>query len=110
MGNPVFGASWEGLVIENIVGNMPDWTPYFYRTATGDEMDLILLRGNKKIAVECKASTAPQLTKGWWKALEDINPDKAFVIAPISGGAYLLNGLVTVASLTDGINLMKQES
>ncbi|MCX6239108.1 MAG: ATP-binding protein, partial [Bacteroidia bacterium] len=62
MGNPVFGASWEGLVIENIVGNMPDWTPYFYRTATGDEMDLVLLRGNKKIAVECKASTAPQLT------------------------------------------------
>lgn len=110
MGNPVIGASWEGLVIENIVGNMPDWTPYFYRTATGDEMDLVLLRGNKKIAVECKASTAPQLTKGWWKALEDINPDKAFVIAPISGSAYQLNGHVTVASLTDGINLMKQES
>ena len=109
MGNPVFGASWEGLVIENIIVNMPDWTPYFYRTATGDEMDLVLLRGNQKIAVECKASTAPQLTKGWWDALADINPEKAFVIAPISGSAYLLNDQITVASLTDGLNLMKQE-
>ena len=109
MGNPVFGASWEGLVIENIIVNMPGWTPYFYRTATGDEMDLVLLRGNQKIAVECKASTAPQLTKGWWDALADINPEKAFVIAPISGSAYLLNDQVTVASLTDGLNLMKQE-
>lgn len=40
MGNPVFGASWEGLVIENIIVNMPDWTPCFYRTAIGSAMDL----------------------------------------------------------------------
>ena len=108
MGNPVFGASWEGLVIENVIVNMPDWTPFFYRTANGNEMDLVLVRGNKKIAIECKASSSPQLTKGWWDALNDINPDNAFVIAPISGSAYLINKQVTVASLMDSLNLMKQ--
>jgi len=108
MGNPVFGASWEGLVIENVIVNMPDWTPFFYRTANGNEMDLVLVRGNKKIAIECKASSSPQLTKGWWDALNDINPDKTFVIAPISGSAYQINKQVTVASLMDSLNLMKQ--
>lgn len=108
MGNPVFGASWEGLVIENVIVNMPDWTPFFYRTANGNEMDLVLIRGNRKIAIECKASSSPQLTKGWWDALNDINPDNAFVIAPISGSAYQINKQVTVASLMDSLNLMKQ--
>jgi len=108
MGNPVFGASWEGLVIENVIVNMPDWTPFFYRTANGNEMDLVLVRGNKKIAIECKASSSPQLTKGWWDALNDINPDNTFVIAPISGSAYQINKQVTVASLMDSLNLMKQ--
>lgn len=109
MGNPIFGASWEGLVIENIIVNMPGWTPYFYRTATGNEMDLVLLRGKQKIAVECKASSAPQLTRNWWNALEDINPDKTIVIAPINGNAYPLGDRVTVASLSDGLNILKQE-
>ena len=109
MGNPILGASWEGLVIENIIVNTPDWTPYFYRTATGDEIDLVLIRGNQKIAIECKASSAPQLTKGGWNALNDIHPDKAFVIAPISGNSYMLNDQVTVASLTDGIDLLKMD-
>ena len=108
MGNPVFGASWEGLVVENIIINMPDWTPYFYRTATGDEIDLVLQRGSQKIAVECKASTAPQLTKGWWNALADIKPEKAFVIAPINGSTYLINESVTVANLTDSLRLMQE--
>ena len=108
MGNPVFGASWEGLVIENCIENMPGWTPYFYRTATGNEIDLVLVRGNLKIAVECKASSAPQLTKGSWDALADINPDKAFVIAPLSSKPYPLSGRVTVAGLADCIKLLKQ--
>ncbi|MEI7898391.1 MAG: ATP-binding protein [bacterium] len=108
MGNPVFGASWEGLVIENTIENMPGWTPCFYRTASGNEIDLVLQRGTQKIAVECKASSAPQLTKGWWEALADINPDKAFVIAPIEGSAYPLSDKVTVAGLADGLNMMKQ--
>jgi len=108
LGNPVFGSSWEGLVIENSIENMPGWTPYFYRTATGNEIDLVLVRGNKKIAIECKASAAPQLTKGNWDALSDINPDYTFVIAPITGTAYQLNHSVVVAGPEEAINRLKQ--
>ena len=100
MGNPIFGASWEGLVIENILSNLRDWSPYFYRTATGDEIDLILTKGNKILAVECKASTAPQLTKGFWKALEDVQAEQAFVIAPVPN-AYPIKENVTVCGIAD---------
>lgn len=104
MGNPVFGSSWEGLVIENSIENMPGWTPYFYRTATGNEIDLILVRGTQKIAIECKASSAPQLTKGNWDALADVNPDHTFIIAPITGSSYSLDKKVIVSGLEEAID------
>ena len=107
MGNPVFGASWEALVIENCIENMPGWTPCFYRTASGNEIDLILIRGNRKIAIECKASAAPQLTKGNWGALTDLNPDHTIIIAPITGSAYQLNNNVLVARLEEAVNRLK---
>lgn len=84
LGNPIFGSSWEGFVIENIIENMPDWNFFFYRTATGDEIDLILEKGNRRIAIECKASKAPKITKGFWKAIEVLNPEKSYIIAPIN--------------------------
>jgi len=107
MGNPVFGSSWEGLVIGNIIENMPGWTPYFYRTATGNEIDLILVRGIKKIAIECKASSAPQLAKGNWNALADVNPDHTFVIAPINGNSYPLDKKVIICGIEEAIDSLQ---
>lgn len=108
LGNPAFGASWEALVIENCIVNMPGWSPFFYRTATGNEIDLVLLRGKYKIAIECKASAAPQLTKGNWDALTDIKPDHTLIIAPLSGSSYQLNNNVLVAGLEEAVNRLKQ--
>lgn len=84
LGNPVFGASWEGMVIENIISSLRDCDFSFYRSATGDELDLIIEQGGKTIAVECKASSAPQVTKGFWRALEIVKPDKTYIVAPVS--------------------------
>ena len=51
-GHPVFGASWEGLVIENVLGSLPPgWRAGFYRTQHGAEVDLVLSRGVQRIAV-----------------------------------------------------------
>lgn len=100
MGNPVFGSSWEGLVIENILSTLRDWLPFFYRSAVGDEIDLVLVKGERIIAIECKASASPVLTKGFWKSLEVINPGKTFVIVPVSG-SYPIKQNVTVCGLVD---------
>jgi len=99
LGNPIFGVSWEGMVIENIIVNMPDWNYFFYKTAAGDELDLILEKGNQRIAIECKASAAPKPTKGFWRALEDIKPQKTYIIAPIAD-SYPIKESVMVCGLT----------
>lgn len=108
LGNPIFGASWEGLVIENILVNFPDWEYYFYRTASGDELDLVLEKGNRRIAIECKAATAPKVTKGFWRSIDAIQPQKAFIIAPVSD-TYALTDQVTVCGLEDFLRNQRLE-
>lgn len=80
--HPVFGFSWEGFVIETVCSLMPDYDIFFYRTSHGAELDLILQKGNTKIALECKISDAPKPTKGFWIALEDVIPDATFIVSP----------------------------
>lgn len=104
LGNPVFGSSWEGIVIENIIVNMPTWDYYFYRTATGDEIDLILKKGNKVIAIECKASDAPKVTKGFYRSLEVIKPNNIYIIAP-TNDTYQIAENVTVIGLGNFLKL-----
>ncbi len=103
LGHPVFGASWEGLVIENIVAVLGrGWRAGFYRTSTGAELDLVLERGGERIAVECKASSAPTVSRGFWTALEDLGIRKAFVAAPVSR-AYPIGKGVRVMPLQEVI-------
>jgi predicted AAA+ superfamily ATPase len=106
MGNPIFGSSWEGIVIENIASEMNEWQPFFYRTAMGDEIDLVLVKGDKKIAIECKTSSAPNLTKGFWNAVDDVAPEHTFVVVPINE-SYPIKENVTVAGISQAIELLK---
>ncbi|HWN44009.1 MAG TPA: ATP-binding protein [Thermoanaerobaculia bacterium] len=98
LAHPACGTSWEGLVIENVVAALPGWQCGFYRTAAGAEIDLILERGRRRIAVECKVSTAPTVSRGFWSALEDLGIDEAWVIAPVAEPYPLREG-VNVAPL-----------
>lgn len=100
MSNPIFGSSWEGFVIENIIASLRDCKFSFYRSATGDELDLIIERGSRVVAVECKASTAPQVTKGFWNAIDIVQPDNAYIIAPVSS-AYSFKNDVEVCGLAE---------
>lgn len=84
LAHPICGASWEGLVIENVIAALPGWQASFYRTSDGAEIDLILERGRRRIAVECKASTAPAVSRGFWSALKDLDIGEAWVVAPIA--------------------------
>ncbi len=98
LGHPVYGASWEGFVIENILSLLPNWTASFYRTSSGSEIDLILEKGKRRIAVECKVSTSPGLNRGFWNAMNDLKFEEAWVIAPVKE-TYPAERGVMVASL-----------
>lgn len=86
-GHPVLGASWEGWVLEQIVQLIgPQWQLSFFRTAAGAEMDIVAERGNRRIGFEIKFSSAPALSKGFWSAMSDLKPEKAYVVAPVESG------------------------
>lgn len=99
-GHPVYGASWEGYVIENILPCMPRWKASFYRTSNGAEMDLVLEKGTQRVAVEIKASTSPTLSKGFWLSRDSIEPDETCVIAPVDS-TYAVAEQVTVMPLAE---------
>ena len=82
LGHPIAGASWEGFVIETLLRAAPERTEAsFYRTASGVEIDLVLeLPGGRVWAVEIKRGFAPAVTRGFRVAIEDIQPDRAFIV------------------------------
>ena len=92
--HPIYGSSWEVTAIENIIEKYKGWDYFFYRTAKGNEIDLVLTKNNKRIAVEIKTSSSPKLTKGFWQAIEDLKPSETYVIANVKMSYPLENGVL----------------
>lgn len=82
-GHPNVGVSWEGWCMEQILAIMPRWRPSFYRTASGEEIDLILERGQKRLAFEFKASMSPKVSRGFQSTLSALNADHTWIVAPV---------------------------
>lgn len=96
-GHPVFGASWEGFALEQVLQAYPGWKASHYRTATGVELDLVLEKGTRRLAFEFKASSAPSVTRGFHQAIADIRPERTFVVAPVNQ-SYPVGNTITICS------------
>lgn len=93
LAHPSNGASWEGFVIENILSQYPEWKPSFIRTSNGAEIDLLLERGSKRIAIECKLSKAPQPSRGLHSLIQDLQPHQSWIISPVETHYQVQNNL-----------------
>ena len=82
--NPKIGASWEGFALESIIRylKVDAQDCYFWRTHTLAELDLLIVRGSKRIGFEFKYSAAPSTTRSMHHALNDLALDKIWVIYP----------------------------
>ena len=84
LGHPVVGTSWEGMVIENLlslVGDQADAS--FYRTSGGAEIDLVLSwPTGGEWAIEVKRNSAPKVERSLRSALDDLKPERSFVVYP----------------------------
>lgn len=100
LGHPIYGSSWESYAVEQVATKYFNWSKYFYRTSGGAEIDMILEKGIKKIAVEFKASTSPKLSRHFYKALEDLEMEQSYVIVPLNKKeSYKIRAGCTVCSL-----------
>jgi uncharacterized protein len=80
--SPRLGASWEGLVIEEIVRIVGERHAYFWATQAGAELDLLLFLDGKRYGVEVKYGDAPGLTKSMHTALADLELERLWVVYP----------------------------
>jgi len=100
LSNPVVGKSWEGFVVENILSVLPAGAQaYFYRTAAGAEIDLLLrLSGKALWAIEIKKGSAPKITHGFHQACEDVQATHKYVVYG-GDGEFPVKHSTTVLSL-----------
>lgn len=84
LSHPVAGASWECCVVENLLGILPPTMQgYFYRTAGGAEIDLVVAQSDGGLwAIEVKRSLSPKLERGFHAACDDLSPVRKMVIYP----------------------------
>ncbi len=82
LSNPVLGKSWEGFVIENIHSILPGRAEtYFYRTAAGAEIDLVIKMPSSEIwAIEIKYGVAPRLGKHYSKTCDDVGAKYKYIL------------------------------
>lgn len=104
-GHPHVGLSWEGFVIEQVRQLKPAHLDmYFYRTHQGTEADLVLVKGMKPVAcIEIKLSTAPQVSKGFYQSIADLNTRNNYIVIP-SGDSYTTKEKTLICSLAEFVN------
>jgi predicted AAA+ superfamily ATPase len=84
LGHPVAGASWEGMLVENVIGALPENArASFYRTAAGAEIDLVIEFGRERWGIEMKRSISdPSPKRGFYVACADIEATRQVVLYP----------------------------
>jgi predicted AAA+ superfamily ATPase len=98
LGHPVVGGSWEGWVVQNLIGLAGETVePSFYRTSGGAEIDLVLSwPDGREWAIEVKRTLAPRLRRGTRSALADVEPERGFVVYPGSERFPLGDGVEAI--------------
>jgi hypothetical protein len=81
-GHPKIGASWEGFVIKELVSHLgarPEEL-FFWATHAGAELDLLVVRGRRRLGFEIKRTTSPARTRSMQAALTTLRLESLEVI------------------------------
>lgn len=106
LGHPKLGASWEGFVIEQIVQSLRTRDAYFWTTQGGAKLDLLVLRGGKKLGFECKYTDAPSLKKSMRICRDELGLEHLWVVYP-GKEQYSLDTKITAFPINEIPALLK---
>ncbi len=82
LAHPRCGASWEGFALEQVLRLARPDEAYFWATHQGAELDLLMLKGRRRVGVEFKRADAPQVTRSMRTAISDLRLDALYVVFP----------------------------
>ena len=81
--HPQLGASWEGMVIEQLLAQLDSAaraTAAFWSTHSGAELDLRLDVDGRTLGIEIKRTERPSVTRSMRSALADLDLDHVYVV------------------------------
>ena len=78
--SPIIGASWEGMVVEQLLSRFADSQPAYWSTHGGAELDLRLEIGGGVLGFEIKRTAKPAVSKSMHIAIADLGLDHLFVV------------------------------
>ena len=97
--HPVHGASWETFVLEDVIRREklrhPHAQFFFWRTADGAEIDLVVERGSTRVAVEIKAGRGDKIhaARVLERAMDDVGAKTGWILDQAEGTDMLRPGL-----------------
>lgn len=101
LAHPALGASWEGFVIDQVIRRLDaERDAYHYRTHAGAELDLLIVRGERRFGFEAKHGDTPTITKSMHVALEDLRLEHLFVVHP-GERSFVLGPRISSLALRD---------
>lgn len=98
--HPKLGASWEGFAMEQAIRFLGIHHPYFWRTHTGAEMDLVWQADGALWGMEFKYQDAPRMTRGIRAVQRDLPLQHVWIVYPGSD-RYELDHAVSVLPVVD---------
>ena len=99
-GHPKFGASWEGFALEQVLAMAHTRDAFFWAVHSAAEIDLFLIKNEKRYGFEFKCADAPEMTRSMATAIADVKLDKLFVVYP-GDKSYALDSRTRVVSVTE---------
>ena len=102
--HPKLGASWEGFAMEQAIRLMGVTHPYFWRTHTGAELDLVWQARGGLWGMEFKYQDAPGMTRSVRAVLRDLPLRHLWIVYP-GPERYRLDKAVSVLPLADIANV-----
>ncbi len=98
-GHPKVGASWEGYALAEVIqrlGALPEEC-FFWGAHSGAKLDLLIVRGQKRIGIEFKRTTSPGTTRSMHSAAKILDLDELILVHAGEDSFLLRGGFKAVA-------------
>jgi predicted AAA+ superfamily ATPase len=102
--HPARGASWEAFILDQLVSAFQRYAPgsqaFFWRTAQGDEADLLVDTGRMKVAYEVKLHSAPTAhdARGLYRCMQDLGLSRGYLVYPGATDYSLGSGITALSA------------